>query len=213
MTLQGHRAQLSQSDHDDFIEKIVRNSTRLHSLIEGVLAASRWDAVQREDATKLDILAAIREVIDQMRDVAADRPILVDVAEALPSVRAAAQRVDLIIRNLVENAVKYSPAGSPIAIRARASNGEVTIEVTDRGPGIAPEHRDRVFERFVQLDQTSTRRVGGTGLGLYLVKTLAEAVGGRVELDSEVDRGSTFKVTFPAETGVIPFPTRVKRAQ
>ncbi len=101
------------------------------------------------------------------------------------------------VTNLLENALKYSPAGTPVAVRCDADGGMVRVSVTDEGPGIAAEHLPRLFERFYRVDKARSRQLGGTGLGLAIVKHIAQAHGGRAEVSSEVGRGSTFTLVLP----------------
>jgi two-component system phosphate regulon sensor histidine kinase PhoR len=99
--------------------------------------------------------------------------------------------------NLLQNAVAYSPPGTPVALRARPGDGGTVIEVADQGPGIAPEHLPRLFERFYRVDAARTREVGGTGLGLAIVKHIALAHRGRVSVESAPGKGSTFRIHLP----------------
>jgi two-component system phosphate regulon sensor histidine kinase PhoR len=99
--------------------------------------------------------------------------------------------------NLVDNAIKYSPERSSIVVATGRRPGAVFIEVRDEGPGLDEVDRRRVFERFYRIDRSRSREMGGTGLGLSLVKWTAEAHDGSVELDTEVGRGSTFRLVLP----------------
>jgi two-component system, OmpR family, phosphate regulon sensor histidine kinase PhoR len=106
--------------------------------------------------------------------------------------------VEQVLTNLLDNAVKYSPEGGRIDVRAARDGDRVRIEVQDAGPGIAAEHLPRLFERFYRVDPARSRAQGGTGLGLAIVKHLVQAHGGEVSVASEVGRGTTFRVSFPA---------------
>jgi two-component system sensor histidine kinase VicK len=106
--------------------------------------------------------------------------------------------VSHIVMNLVENAAKYSPAGSEIDVDLRREGDGVIVSVRDRGPGIPSEHRDRIFERFYQVDSSNTRVAGGTGLGLYIAASCAKDIGGRLWLERSDERGSEFCVQLPA---------------
>lgn len=213
LTLAGRGDRLTPEERAEFLDKIVLGSRQLARLIEDLLAVSRWEHVNREDDAAVEVAAVVADVIEQLGEVLADHNVMVDTKADLPPLRAAPQRVELVLRNLVENAAKYSPAHSPILVRAGLAEGGVAIEVADRGPGIPADQHARIFERFYQLDQSSTRRVGGTGLGLYLVKNLTEAIGGTVELESEPGRGSVFRVVLPVRGEVIPFPHRQEEAR
>ena len=102
------------------------------------------------------------------------------------------------LANLAQNAIRYSPADSAITIAAGSKDGWVWTAVEDEGPGIAPEHREQVFERFWRTDKSRSRSLGGSGLGLSIVQQVAQAHSGLVRLSSEVGRGSTFVIWIPA---------------
>jgi signal transduction histidine kinase len=105
-------------------------------------------------------------------------------------------KLGLVVRNLVSNALKYTEEGS-VDIRLFESEEELVVEVRDTGIGISPEHLPLVFDLFRQVDQGPTRRRGGVGLGLYLVEQFSQRLGGRVCVESEIGRGSVFRVTVP----------------
>jgi two-component system phosphate regulon sensor histidine kinase PhoR len=102
--------------------------------------------------------------------------------------------VRTILSNLVDNAIKFTPAGGSVTIRCRADESRVTVEVEDTGIGIAAEDQARIFERFYRVDKARSREMGGTGLGLSIVKHLAQAFGGSVAVESQPGSGSTFRV-------------------
>jgi two-component system phosphate regulon sensor histidine kinase PhoR len=113
-------------------------------------------------------------------------------------VRTDPERLRRVLENLVDNAVKYTPGGGSVAITTSAGpDGSARIEVADNGPGIAPEHQARIFERFYRVDKARSRELGGTGLGLSIVRHLAEGMGASVAVESEPGRGSRFTVTLP----------------
>ncbi|HET9118554.1 MAG TPA: ATP-binding protein, partial [Pseudonocardiaceae bacterium] len=112
------------------------------------------------------------------------------------------------LSNLLDNAVSYSPPGSPVSISRRLDDGYVEIAVTDRGLGIEPEHHDRVFERFFRIDQARSRSTGGTGLDLAIVKHVAANHGGEVQLWSKPGTGSTFTLRIPAHSDNPPAALR-----
>ena len=102
------------------------------------------------------------------------------------------------MHNLVDNAIKFSPEGGVVVLGAAASNGSATLSVTDGGPGIPRAEQDRIFQRFYQVARSRSKTRPGTGLGLAIVKHIVQLHGGKVEVDSEVGRGSTFRVRLPA---------------
>ena len=158
-------------------------------------------------AVALAALTGTRIRVENIR-ARRDKPGL--AAQHLTAVRAVATLCDAgvsglelrsqqIVWNLLTNAIKFSPAQSTITVRSWTRNGRVWVSVRDEGPGIADEHQTLIFEKFVQVDGSSTRRHGGVGLGLDLVKHLVELHGGELKLDSAVGRGSTFTFGIPIE--------------
>ena len=107
---------------------------------------------------------------------------------------------------MIDNAIKYSMEGSPVMVSARAAGDEVEIDVSDRGFGIAPDDAAQLFQKFHRVTTAATRDIGGTGLGLYIVKGLVEAHGGRVWVESVPGAGSTFAFTLPrARAAFLPY--------
>jgi signal transduction histidine kinase len=119
------------------------------------------------------------------------------VAPSLPRIRTDPQRLAEIVSNLVENALKFSPADTPVTVEVRVDGSTLVLEVRDHGIGVSPEDLDRIFERFHQVDQSATRQVGGLGLGLHLVREMATDLGGTVSVAPAEGGGSVFTVSFP----------------
>jgi signal transduction histidine kinase len=115
----------------------------------------------------------------------------------LPLVNADSPRVEAVIRNLIENAVKYSPPEAGISLSAQAENGHVVVRVADQGPGIPVDLRTKVFDRFFRIEAGLTRQTGGAGLGLAICKGFVEAHGGRIWVDA-TETGAVFAFTLPA---------------
>jgi signal transduction histidine kinase len=118
------------------------------------------------------------------------------VPAGLPTGSGDARRLTQVLLNLVGNAIKFTDQGS-VEVRARQADGRFEFSVVDSGFGIAPEDQAKIFEEFQQVDNTSTRKKGGTGLGLSISRRIVELHGGRITVESEVGKGSTFKVTVP----------------
>ena len=110
-----------------------------------------------------------------------------------------AHRIRRALDNLVSNALRYTPEGGRITLRAYADNGHVVLEVEDTGEGIPPEHLPYIFERFYRVDMARSESGKSSGLGLAIVKALVEAHGGRVSVESQVARGTRFRLTLPRE--------------
>src|SRR5207247_9079641 len=126
-----------------------------------------------------------------------DRRIGVHVPVGTPGVRADRSKLEEVLINLIDNAIKYSSEETPVRVTAHAAGTEVRIEIEDRGFGIAPEDAAQLFQKFHRVTTPATRDIGGTGLGLYIVKGLVEAHGGRVWVESIPGAGSTFAFTMP----------------
>jgi signal transduction histidine kinase len=121
----------------------------------------------------------------------------VETATGVPPVAADAEKMRQVLGNLVENAVKYSPDGGTVVVRVEPNDGSVRFAVTDEGIGIPLGEQPRVFEKFYRLDPNQTRGVGGTGLGLYICRELVRRMSGRIWVNSEEGKGSTFYVELP----------------
>jgi two-component system phosphate regulon sensor histidine kinase PhoR len=193
----------------EYLDIIVRESERLSALIENVLDFARLERGRGSyEFTEGDVGDAVTRAANVYR-YRAEREgvkLVLDVAPSLPRARIDERAIQLAVINLVDNALKYAPGGETITIRARGHDGGVRVDVSDQGPGVAPEDRQRIFERFVRLsssrDEKSSRPpqspVRGSGIGLALVKHIAESHGGRAWVESELGRGSAFSFTIPA---------------
>ncbi|HEY8375800.1 MAG TPA: ATP-binding protein, partial [Nannocystis sp.] len=183
-----------------FLEAQLRSADRLAALVADLLEISRIEAGTYEMNPDAIALAPIVEhILESVEQLARERSLAVksDVHEDM-FVWADEQALEHVLLNLVDNAVKYTPAGGTIAVRALRQGETVRIEVEDDGPGIEAPHRERVFERFYRVDKGRSREVGGTGLGLAIVKHLCEAMDGQVGVDPAEPHGSIFWITLPA---------------
>ncbi|WP_156960233.1 ATP-binding protein [Amycolatopsis taiwanensis] len=180
--------------------KILHESTRLGTLVTELIALSRLQGAERlPDLTVVDVDAVVREALSRTRLSAesADIEVTIDRPSGL-LIEGDRTLLVTALSNLLENAVAYSPARSPVTISRRLDEGMVEIAVTDRGIGIAEDEQDRVFERFYRADKARSRATGGTGLGLAIVKHVAANHGGEVLLWSRPGIGSTFTLRIPA---------------
>jgi heavy metal sensor kinase len=184
----------------EVIGSMLEEVDRLTRLTDELLTLARADAGEaklRLEPVDLGVLA--REVAGHLSVLAEEKEQRLDVDVAPLNVQADRTVLRQALVNLAVNAIKYAPEHTRVRLATGRRGGAAVLEVADEGPGIAPEHQDRVFERFYRVDKSRSREMGGTGLGLALVKWAAEAHGGRVELESEVGRGSTFRIVLPAE--------------
>jgi two-component system phosphate regulon sensor histidine kinase PhoR len=183
-----------------FVDIIVRNAERLQSLIEDLLELSRLESKEfrlRKERVELSVVASIIMGLFRERADKKGVKLKVELPGDLPALTTDQRALEQVVSNLVDNAVKYCPAGSSVTVSAEKTNGAVKVVVRDTGPGIDPKHVPRLFERFYRVDAGRSREIGGTGLGLSIVKHLVEAMGGQVTVDSAVGHGSVFSVTLP----------------
>jgi signal transduction histidine kinase len=146
----------------------------------------------------VDADALLRQLRTQFSTLEDAERVVVAEAPELGVLVTDEDKVQRVLTNLVENALKYAPEGA-IEVAGRRSPDGTLLTVSDHGPGIPPAERERIFERFVQLDQSSTRRQGGTGLGLYLCRQLATVLNGRLELEDTPGGGCTFTLVLPID--------------
>jgi two-component system sensor histidine kinase SenX3 len=184
-----------------FGNKMLREANRLGTMVTELIALSRLQGAERlPKLATVEVDEVVREALERCRLAAesANIEIAVDSTSGL-QVTGDATLLVTALSNLIENAVAYSPPGSPVSVSTRPANGFVELAVTDQGRGIEPEYQDRVFERFFRVDQALSRSTGGTGLGLAIVKRVAVNHGGDVELRSRPYAGSTFTLRIPVE--------------
>jgi signal transduction histidine kinase len=186
----------------EFLEHADRHAERLKHLIEDLLFASRVESSGATDWTSVGIAGLAERVVEDRAHELDPRRIVLSFPGHLPPIRSREEDVYRVIGNLVDNALKYSPAESTVAVQGRIDGGGIRISVHDRGPGIAPEEQERIFERFYQVDQSLTRRVGGVGMGLYICRKAAEGLGGSVWLERSDPTGSVFSAWLPLEPPV-----------
>jgi len=197
-TLRRKDAKWDEKTLEDGLRAIEEESDRLAKLIDNLLEVSRIQAgALKLRPEPISLGPIVRKVIDGFRMQTLRHEFVLDVPKDLPPVFADPERVRQILGNLVSNAVKYSPRGGTIRVGAWAGDDEVTVYVADQGIGIPPEEQGKLFQRFSRLDSGLRRETKGTGLGLYLVKSLVEAQGGHVWVHSEPGKGSTFFFTLP----------------
>lgn len=199
----GLRTQGTTEHYREVIESMLEEAGRLTHLVESLLAIARADAGQIQlTKTSITVLSFVQEV-GSLLEVLAEEKGQHLLIEGSDTAQVQGDRAILrqVLINLFDNAIKYSPAGGRVSVRVLCTTGQtVAIEVEDSGPGISPEHRDRVFDRFYRVDEARSRDAGGTGLGLALAKWGAEAHGGGLELICPPQSGCIFRLSLPGET-------------
>ncbi|MFL5965809.1 MAG: ATP-binding protein [Gaiellaceae bacterium] len=196
-TLQGRWRELSPDQRQSFLALIGDETTRLADLIGDVLDTSRIEAGTFSYSFRdVDVARIVRDVVTSAQVGQDEVRIVADVSAALPPVRGDAERLRQVLDNLVDNAVKYSPGDGEVRVVAHSENGNVRVDVRDRGLGIPPDDQRLIFEKFGRSSAGETKP--GTGLGLFIARSIAEAHGGSIELESAPDRGATFTLLLPA---------------
>ncbi|HAB0009413.1 TPA_asm: PAS domain-containing sensor histidine kinase [Listeria monocytogenes] len=184
-----------------FLTIIKEESDRLHRLIMDILALSRIEQNPVADNVELvDVDEVIEQSARTIFEMATEKNIRVTIPEktsASVMIETDRDKLQQIIINLLSNAINYTPVDGKVEVKLIEQEAEVIIEVTDNGIGIPAKDIDRVFERFYRVDKARSRHSGGTGLGLSIVKHLVENCGGRIEVESQEEVGSTFRVTLP----------------
>jgi signal transduction histidine kinase len=185
-----------------FAEQLEKESMRLQRIVSDLLDLSRLESgSDLDDRVRLDEVA--HEEVTRLQEQAEEAGLDLQFgADGVPSVRGSAQDLALLVRNLVDNAIRYTKPNGRIDVRVTSDNDAVSLRVADTGVGIPSKDLPRVFERFYRVDRARSRDTGGTGLGLAIVKHVAENHGGNVEVSSELGNGSTFEVTLPAARDV-----------
>jgi len=186
-------------DLRETIESAMEETERLARIVESLMAISRLDAGEaRMECDALDLAELAASTTEQMRLLAEDKEIALRCeSEELVSIEGDRARLKQVIVNLVDNAIKYTPAGGLVGVKVCASNGRALLEVNDNGVGIPPEALPHIFERFFRVDKARSRQMGGAGLGLSIIKAIVTAHGGQVRVESVEGRGSRFLVELP----------------
>jgi signal transduction histidine kinase len=176
-------------------DRVAHAAERMESMLSNLLDLAAIESGRLEmRRQRMDAGAAVREAVELMRPIAAERGQTLDCdAEASLHVVADHERVLQILSNLIGNAVKFAPESSPISVKVKSTDGEVCFSVIDRGPGLFPDQLTRVFDRFWRASRTSA----GLGLGLAIAREIVEAHRGRIWVESSPGAGATFSFTLP----------------
>ena len=191
-------------DQERFLQKIQKHSDRLTYLIEDLLALSQLESGQiAMNHAQIPLAPLVQRVFDDLQDRAQPRSItLASNVQNQIQIWADPDRIHQVIQNLVDNGIKYGQPGGNVCVRANRSNNNdsVIIHISDDGPGIPENARQRIFERFFRVDKARSREQGGTGLGLAIVKHIIQAHNGRVWLnDNHNNKGATFSLSLPTK--------------
>lgn len=183
----------------EFYQIIDTECDRLTRLISDLLNVSRIEAGRALDLNPkdVDLKTLIEKAVTVQKSYTDKHSFVLEVDQDLPTIIADEDKCDQILTNLINNAIKYSPEGGQITVSAHLKGDDVLLAVADQGMGMPKEHLPKIFDRFHRVDNRDTRKVGGTGIGLYLVKHLVEAHDGEIHVESEVGKGSSFIFNLP----------------
>jgi len=200
-TLQGRWRELTAEQRESFLALIGDETARLADLVGDVLDTSRIEAGTFSFSfTDVDLGELLRDVAAAAEFGQDEVRVSAEVNGALPHLRGDRERLRQVVQNLVDNAVKYSPAGSEVRVSASADNGIVRVRVRDQGPGIPVDDQKLIFEKFGRSTVAGGAKAG-TGLGLFIARSIVEAHGGSLEVDSAPARGSVFTLELPVTRG------------
>jgi two-component system phosphate regulon sensor histidine kinase PhoR len=196
-------AQMSESIRFSFLNKIAKQALRLSAIVVDLMALSRFES-QSEPLIlneMVDLGTVVSDSVKGLAPFAEAKGITLEFGDSAAKVEilSDAEFISQAITNVLDNAVKYTSAGGRVTVSLRQLATEIVIEVKDTGIGIALQDRERIFERFYRVDKARSRELGGTGLGLAIVRHIVLAHHGRIEVDSQPGRGTTFRIILPLD--------------
>ncbi len=217
---EGNHGSLAPEDLDRIMQRVEGEAGRMGVLVEDLLLLARLDQQRPIEHRPVDLLVLAADAVQDTRMIAPGRPVKLDVEPGKAFlVKGDEPRLRQVIGNLMNNALTYTPDGTPIEVRLRSgflpgpapypdgparSIPAAVLDVADEGPGLTPEQAQRVFERFYRADQARNRKSGGSGLGLAIVSALVAAHGGTATVESEPGQGATFRITLPLDAAAGP---------
>ncbi|HEX5773113.1 MAG TPA: ATP-binding protein [Geomobilimonas sp.] len=204
--------EVAREEQQTYLGTMQRETLRLNELIGNFLDLQRLNARRQSFVfSPLAIEAVVGEAIALFQAVSEKHHLVIDCPPDLPKVRGDGTQLYHVLTNLISNAIKYSPYGGTVTVGAHLEEGMVIVRVRDEGIGIPTEELERVFERFYRVDNTDRRTIGGTGLGLSLVREIVHAHQGRAWVESKPGKGSSFYIALPVAdedaTETVPSPT------
>jgi signal transduction histidine kinase len=200
-TLRQRWRELNPDQRESFLALISSETERLAALVADVLDTSRIDAgTFTYRFADVDLGALVRDSVAGLSLTQEEVGVVADVHSELPSVRGDRDRLQQVLTNLLDNAVKFSPAGEEVRVSVFQQDSRVRIEVSDRGPGVPPDQQRLIFEKFGRGNTAGSPGTPGTGLGLYIARSIVEAHGGVLEVSSGTDAGATFTLSLPVDS-------------
>ncbi len=205
------RAEFDRETQLEFLNVINEQCDRLTRLITDLLAISKIESGTPLEVrwAKVELQRLLEKVVRLHQGTTAHHRIETSIGDEIIELDGEEDKLERVLANLLNNAIKYTPNGGRIAVGAEQKGSELWLTVADEGIGIAPDQTRIVFQKFYQVDSSHTRRAGGSGLGLFLVKHLVEAHGGEIWVESELGRGSCFTCRIPVHRGGLLSPRRL----
>jgi signal transduction histidine kinase len=203
MLMDGDAGELKQ-DQVDFLQVVSKNAERLVTLVTDLLDVSKIEAgAIRLNLAQLDLAGVISEVVANLRPLNESKKqnVNINLPEKMPPLTGDTGRIAQVLTNLVSNACRYTPSGGTIRVDVRPEVEFVKISVTDTGIGISPEEQKKLFTKFFRAENPDVQKVGGTGLGLWIARSLVLMHGGEITVASLPGKGSTFSFTLPIDQG------------
>ena len=192
----------SAAEYREAVEACQRAAQRMRRLLESLLELARLDAGQETlQRMPFDLARTAADCVEQIRPLAAERGITLHTEFSAADCLGDSERIAQVVTNLLSNAIHYNRENGLVRVRTNREGSFATVTVTDDGPGIAPEHKAHIFDRFYRVDAARTTAQGRTGLGLAICKSIVEAHGGTIEVSSQPGQETTFTVRLPASAG------------
>lgn len=212
-TLLRKDAEFSAEQRTDFYKTMLGQSERLSRLVAELLDSVTLQGRQQIFLSdSIDWAESVRSIVDLFRQQHPERDFQLDIAQDLPRAVGDEQRALQVLTNLLNNAVKYASPDSPLRIILESMDTQVVTTISDAGPGIPEDHREKIFERFTRLGDHLTRATGGVGLGLFICRRLVESMGGTIWMEPSKEGGSAFKFTMPTyDASSQGFETEISR--
>jgi two-component system phosphate regulon sensor histidine kinase PhoR len=197
-TLRREDVEFDHKTRQEFLKVVEEETDRLTRLIADILDVSRIESGKMELKKRdFDMVRLVQIVTEKIQSQALQHHIKLEVPQEVGTVNADPDKIEQVVMNLVDNAVKYSPSGGEITVTLKPVNRKLELSVADHGVGIPEDHLPHIFEKFHRVDNRATREVYGTGLGLYVSKSIVEAHGGTIWAESALNKGSVFHFTLP----------------
>ena len=183
----------------EYLERMARQIERLTRLVDDILTMSRLDKGEELQFGRVNLNSVLQDLTESLDDILASKnqTLTLDFAPDIPLIRGNETELNRAFANLIENAINYSDEGKPLYIQTRLDDASISLEIRDEGDGISPDDLVHIFERFYRADKARNTARGGTGLGLAIVKRIVELHQAEIEVQSQLDRGTSFRICFP----------------